>query len=79
MTDTQALLILIEHSGLKKGYIAKRLGLTTFGLQKKIENKSQFKAEEIKILCDVLEIKSLKDKERIFFAKDVGKTTTNIK
>lgn len=76
MTDTQELLKIIEKSGLRKGFIAEKLGLTTYGLQKKVENKSQFKAEEIKTLCEVLKITSLEEKEKIFFADDVDKMTT---
>lgn len=79
MTDTQELLKIINESGLKKGYIAEKLGITTYGFQKKVENKSQFKAEEIKILCELLNIKSLKEKEKIFFAKEVDKMPTNKK
>lgn len=76
MTDTERLLKAIEQSGLRKGFIASKLGLTTYGFQKKVENKSQFKAEEIKILCELLNITSLKEKERIFFAENVDKTST---
>lgn len=76
MTDTQELLKIIEKSGLKKGYLASLLGITTYGFQKKVENKSQFKAEEIKILCSALKITSLRERERIFFAEDVDKMPT---
>ena len=72
MTNTEELLKLIDRSGLKKGFIATALGLTTYGFQKKVENKSQFKAEEIKLLCDLLNITSLEKKEEIFFAENVG-------
>ena len=72
MTNTVELLKLIEDSGLKKGYIASELGLTTYGFQKKVEDRTQFKAEEIKILCEILNIKSLRKKEEIFFAEKVG-------
>lgn len=76
MTDTQELLAIIEKSGLKKGFIASKLGITTYGFQRKVENKSQFKAEEIKILCEVLNITSLKEREKIFFAENVDKMPT---
>ena len=76
LTDTKELQKIIELSGLRKGFIASKLGITTFALQKKVENRSQFKAEEIKILCDLLNITSLKEKERIFFAEDVDKMPT---
>lgn len=76
MTDTQELLKIVKKSGLRKGFIAGKLGLTTYGFQKKVENRSQFKAEEIKILCEVLKITSLKEKEKIFFAENVDIMTT---
>lgn len=78
MTDTEELLKIIDESGLRKGYIAQRLGLSTYGFQKKVENKSQFKAGEIKILCEVLKIESLEQKDRIFFANDVDKVSTRV-
>ena len=76
MTDTQELLRIIEESGLKKGFIAAKLGLTTYGFQKKVENKTQFKAEEIKKLCEILGITSLKKREEIFFVENVDKMPT---
>lgn len=76
MTDTEELNRVIRESGLTKSYIADKLGITLFGFQKKRDNKSQFTAEEIKILCNVLKITSLKEKERIFFAENVDKMTT---
>lgn len=76
MTDTERLLKVIEQSGLRKGFIASKLGITTYGFQKKVENKSQFKAEEIKTLCELLNITSLREKEKIFFAENVDKTPT---
>ncbi len=76
MTDTKELLKVIDESGLRKGYIAERLGITTYGLQRKVENRSQFKAGEIKILCDILNITSLERKEQIFFNEIVDKMPT---
>ena len=66
----------IDESGLKKYYIASKVGLTTYGLQKKINNQTQFKANEIEELCIMLKIKTLEEKEKIFFAKNVGKMET---
>ena len=76
VTDTKELQRVIDESGLKKNFIAAKLGLTLYGFQKKVENRSQFKAGEIKILCDVLRITSLKEKERIFFACNVDEMPT---
>ena len=71
MTNTVELERLIRKSGLKKGYIAITLGLSRQALSNKINNKSIFTATEISTLCNLLNITSLKDKERIFFALDV--------
>ena len=68
MTNSSLLEHYIESSGLKKGFIAKQLGITTYGFALKVNNKSEFKANEIAILCKLLKI-GAKDKEAIFFAK----------
>lgn len=76
MVDTQRLNDRIDRSALKKYYIASKIGLTTYGLQKKITNQTQFKANEIEGLCIVLQIETLEEKEKIFFSKSVGKMET---
>jgi hypothetical protein len=76
VTNTELLNQLIEESGLKKKYIAEQLGITGYGLQRKIENQSEFKSSEISILCNVLNITSLKQKEAIFFANQVDYKST---
>lgn len=76
MTNTRELLQEIDNSGLKKSWIAEKLGLSYHGLQKKINNDNEFKASEIMMLCDILHITSAERKEEIFFAHDVDKMTT---
>lgn len=78
VTDTKELNRLIHKSGLTKSYIASKLGISLYSFQLKRENKRQFTAEQIKILCELLNIKSLKEKERIFFATEVDKMPTNL-
>jgi len=68
MTDTKLLRDIIKTSGLKYAHLARALGLSPFGLQKKIDNDTEFKAGEIKKLCDILRL-SLEEKENVFFAK----------
>lgn len=68
MTNTALLEQYIEKSGYKKSFIAEQLGLTAYGLTLKVNNKSEFKASEMTILCKLLKI-SARDKEAIFFAK----------
>ena len=69
MTNSKALLDLIEKRGLKLKYVAECLGLSRYGLNLKINNKHEFKTSEITALCNLLAITSLEEKERIFFAK----------
>ena len=68
MTNTSMLEQYIKKSGYKKSFIAEQLGITAYGLTLKINNKNEFKASEMTILCKLLKI-SAKDKEAIFFAK----------
>lgn len=68
MTDTTALKELIRKKGLKMKYVAEYLGLSAYGFQLKVENKQEFKTSEVSALCDLLQIDSLREKEKIFFA-----------
>ena len=68
MTDTAALRDTIKNSGLKYNFIASKLGLSTMGLLKKVENETEFKASEIKKLSELLRLTS-DERDRIFFAQ----------
>lgn len=72
MTNTELLKEKIEQSGYKIHFIAKKVGLTYQGLQNKINNRSEFRANEIQALYTML---GLTEEERvaIFFANSVGK------
>lgn len=69
MTNTAKLEKLINESGLKKSYIAKALKLSRQGFKNKCKNKSPFNSVEINMLCELLNITKLTDKEQIFFMK----------
>lgn len=69
MTDTEALVNLIEKSGLKYKYIANQLGISYFSLNRKINNVTEFKTSEVSKLCELLNIDSAKDKENIFLKR----------
>ena len=69
MTNSRALRTLIVERGLKIKYVAKHLGLSQYGFQLKLDNKHEFKISEVSALCELLEIKSLEEKEQIFFAR----------
>ncbi|EET60375.1 hypothetical protein BRYFOR_07571 [Marvinbryantia formatexigens DSM 14469] len=64
-----ALKELIGKKGLKMKYVAEYLGLSAYGFQLKVENKQEFKTSEVSALCELLQIDSLSEKEKIFFAQ----------
>ena len=65
MTNILKLKAAIMESGYNQEQLAKILGLTVSTLNYKINNKREFKAKEIKKLCEVLNISDIKT---IFFA-----------
>lgn len=66
MTNTKLLREKIEASGLKLQYIADQLGITRFGLYKKLQDGSEFKPSQIVILCDILKIETIEERAQIF-------------
>lgn len=69
MTDSAALRKLIADKGLKLGKVAEQVGLSAYGFALKIDNVNDFRTTEVSKLCEILGITSLREKERIFFAK----------
>ncbi len=69
MTNTALLEELIKKSGKKKGYLAKRTGLSRAGFRNCMINKAEWTANQIQILCGELNINTLSLKEAVFFAK----------
>lgn len=76
MTNTELLKDKIRQSGLKLGFIAEKLDTSYHWLNKKMNNEVEFKVCEIQTLCELLNITSLKEKDEIFFAKNVEKSST---
>lgn len=70
MTNSVALRTWISSQGFKLKAVAGKLGITPYALQKKIDNKSEFKASEIAIFVDELGMGS-HERDAIFFAKNV--------
>lgn len=67
MTNVAELKELIAKSGLKKGYIAERLGLTRAGYMKKENGDSEFVASEVAEMSKILSLSSAQVK-RIFLS-----------
>lgn len=68
MTNTLKLKAAITESGFTQEQIAEQLGMTVATFNYKVNNKSEFKASEIKKLCEVLHITEV---NAIFFAEEV--------
>ena len=68
MTNTDLLEKKIAESGKKKSYLAKKVGLSSTGFYNCCQNKAEFKSSQINILCDELNISSLVEMKKIFFA-----------
>lgn len=68
MTNTSLLLRCIEESGLKKGFIAKHLGISRYALSKKIKNENEFLGSEMQKIAELLNLDN-RQRDRIFFAQ----------
>lgn len=68
MTNTALLRSKIQALGLKYAAVADSIGITYYGLQKKMDNRTEFKASEIMKLSDFLRLTDA-EKSAIFFAK----------
>lgn len=69
LTNADLLKKKIKESGLKLGFIADKLGVSRPTLRTRIEGESDFRVYEIVLLCELLNITSLQEKNDIFFAK----------
>lgn len=71
MTNTKLLRERIDQSDYKLRLVAEKIGLTYQGLLNKINNRRQFRADEIQALYELLDL-SEEDRVAIFFAPEVG-------
>ena len=76
MTDTELLKNKIHESGLKYGNIADKIGISRTSLYLKVNGDKAFNQSEISILCELLPIKNLEEKELIFFTHQGNKNVT---
>lgn len=67
MINTKLLKSYFIKNGLTQEDVAKRIGISYQSLSDKINNKVQFKVNEVSSLCELLKIKN--EKDEIFFAK----------
>ena len=68
MTNVQLLEEKIQKSGLKKGFIAEKIGVTPNTLTALLNNKAEFKVSHMQAICKVLDIHDDAEIKAIFFA-----------
>lgn len=68
MTNVELLQEKIRESGLKKAYIAGKMGIAPNTLTALLKNKAEFKASYIRTICQVLNIQDEAEIKAIFFA-----------
>lgn len=69
MTKSKLLRSCIDNSGLKLYYIAEQLGINRFTLRKKIDGETEFKASEVAILSELLNLTGEQTNEIFFGCK----------
>lgn len=60
----------VENRGIKYNFIANQLGISKQALNSKMNNKREFTANEIGVLCDLLQIRNYEKMKMIFFTKE---------
>lgn len=76
MTNTGLFRKKVDNRGVKLKFLAETLGISPFALQKKIENRNEFKASEIDKLGQLLDL-SRDEVDAIFFDRNVELQSTN--
>lgn len=66
MTDSNAFREWLDSKGLKMKFVAEKMGITRYSLQKKIDNLSEFKVSEIMALSSEFDM-TPKERDSIFF------------
>ena len=70
MTNVKLLEDWIQKSGLKKGYLAKQIGVSRGTFLALITNKKEFKTSQVGTLCKILGIHDDETIKAIFFARN---------
>lgn len=68
MTNTRLLEEAIRRAGVKKGFLAERIGVSRATFCALLRNETEFKASQIRVLCEILGIQDPAEMEAIFFA-----------
>ncbi|GFI62075.1 hypothetical protein IMSAG049_01248 [Clostridiales bacterium] len=77
MTDSCKLKKFIDKSNLSYKEIADKMGISEKILMKKLENHDEFRSKEIQLLCSLLSIEDIWERQVIFFEINVEEKETN--
>ena len=69
MTDRKLLEDRIKQKGLKKGFLAEKLGVSRTTFCALLRNETEFKVSQIQTLCELLDIQDDETMKSIFFAQ----------
>lgn len=64
--NTELLQKKIDDSGLKRSFIAAKLGRSRQALDDKIKGRTEFLPSEIRVLCELLRIENDDERRQIF-------------
>jgi DNA-binding XRE family transcriptional regulator len=76
MTNTKLLEEKIKQSGIKKGFLADKLGVSRSTFYAQIRNGVEFKVSQVQTLCNLLGIKDQETMHAIFFDQNVAYKAT---
>lgn len=68
MVNTILLKEKVEASGYRTAWLAEQLGISRASWSYKLNNQRSFTTDEVKLLCKLLKINSLRERNDIFFA-----------
>ena len=68
MTNSNLLRAKIAEKGFTQGGFASQIPMSKQTFSRKINNLADFTLKELKIICELLEVVDVYEKERIFFA-----------
>ena len=76
MTNAALLNTYIQATGLKKSYLADKLGLTPVQFSLCATGRREFTGNQMDILCDLIGVEDPEEKQAIFFAEFVALKAT---
>lgn len=68
MTNVKLLAEKIQQSGLKKSFIAEKIGVSPYTFSALLSGKAEFKVSHMVAICRILNIKDDAEIKTIFFA-----------